>query len=65
MSDDLIVKTPHKGQVIIDLKEDGFLHQRERHTGGKYGIASQLATLEAEAREFLFSEWLDHQEPKQ
>lgn len=56
----LAVKTPHKGEVIIELKRRsytlfGSLNESEKTT---QEIVSELLLLEEESKEFLLDKWL-------
>lgn len=59
----LIVKTPHKGEVIIDSKKQefhGFMIFGSHHTVDKEteAILKQIYQLQSESAEYLINQWL-------
>lgn len=58
---DVIVSTPHRGDVDVALKEEhypflfGSVSQTERHA---YEVIAELRELERDAKDFLLAKWL-------
>ena len=50
----LFVKTPHKGEVAIDLRYDGMFSVHDKLTND---VVGELQKLEYDAKEFLLAKW--------
>lgn len=60
----LLIKTPHKGEVVIEIKERvgslfGGTRELEKHT---LSLIGELVTLENEACDYLLEKWLKEYE---
>lgn len=51
----LHVRTPHKGEVVIEYHTQGIFREKNREVGR---VLAELRDLEWEAKEYLLSKWL-------
>jgi hypothetical protein len=57
---DIVVKTPHKGKVVLKMKEEhhplfGATSQTDKHF---LEVLREIKALQDEAKEYLLDEWL-------
>ena len=64
---DVIIRTPHKGDVVVKLKEEhypfvfGSVTQTDKHAKE---VISEILKIEEEAKEFLLDSWIKEEDDR-